>query len=272
MKHRTNLRFPVAPDGFRWGTLSSGPGEPLEALASLRFPARHGFTCRVRTRQPDAPPLGVRDRSEADLDLLERATGVPTVHSLRQVHGNEVHLVKGAARPADPPSGDALVTRIPGTAIAIKAADCVPVLLADPLSGAVAGAHAGWRGTLVRVAEKAARTLATAVGAPPSRLRAVIGPAIRGCCFEVGPEVVAAFRQHKHEVDRFALRPNGAERPHLDLPFANRLQLLAAGLPEDGIEDAALCTRCQPAFHSYRREGAGVGRNWSVVMVGTATT
>ena len=261
--------LPDPPDGFRWQPL--GPGEPLEVLASRRFPALHGFTCRVRTRQADASLLGVRDRMEADLDLLEQAGRVHAVHALRQVHGNEVQVLRSAARPDAPAVGDVLVTRIPRTAVAIKAADCVPVLLADPVSGAVAGAHAGWRGTLVRVVEAAARALAPEAGAPPSRLRAVIGPAIRACCFEVGPEVVSAFRESGHDVDRFALRPRAAGRPHLDLVLANRLQLLAAGLPEDAIEDTGLCTRCQPVFHSYRREGPGVGRNWSVVAAGTAT-
>ena len=260
----TPLHFPDPPDGFRWRTL--GPGEPLEVLASVRFPARHGFTCRVRNRQPNASHLGRRDGLEADLDLLKRSAGVRAVHALRQVHGNDVQVLRSVARPDAPAVGDALVTRIPGTAIAIKAADCVPVLLADPVSGAVAAAHAGWRGTLARVVEAAARALAAEAGAPPSRLRAVIGPAIRACSFEVGPEVVSAFRDSGHDVDRFALRPRASGRPHLDLALANRLQLLAAGLPEDAIEDTGICTRRQPAFHSDRREGSGVGRNWSVVV------
>ena len=262
----TLFHFPDPPHGFHWQPL--GPGEPVEVLASIRFPARHGFTCRARNRQPNAPLLGVRDGLEADLDLLERAAGVQAVHALRQVHGNDAQVLRSAARPAAPAVGDALVTRISRTAVAIKAADCVPVLLADPVSGAVAGAHGGWRGTLARVVEAAARALAAEAGAPPSRLKAVIGPAIRACCFEVGPEVISAFREQGHKVDRFALRPRAAGRPHLDLVLANRLQLLAAGLPEDGIEDAGLCTRCQPAFHSYRREGPAVGRNWSVVVAG----
>lgn len=259
--------LPVPPDGFRWGNLSAGPAGLLEALMSDRFPASHGFTCRVRNRRRDASPLGSRDDMEADLDLLERAAGVQAVHALRQVHGNDVHLVRRSTRSGAPAVGDAAVTRISGTAVAIKAADCVPVLLADPVSGAVAGAHAGWRGTLVRVVRKAAGTLAAEAGIPASQLKAVIGPAIRACCFEVGPEVVAAFRKDGHDVDRFQVRPDGSQRPHLDLPLANRLQLLEAGLQADSIEDTALCTRCQPMFHSYRREGPGVGRNWSVVVV-----
>lgn len=266
MNPRLPLHFPDPPDGFRWQPLGSVAS--LEALVSERFPATHGFTCRARNRQPDAPPLGVRDAAEADLDLLERACGIRALHSLRQVHGDRVRIVAARERGADPTTGDALIARSPGTGVAIKAADCVPVLLADPVSGAVAGVHAGWRGTLVRVAEKAVRVLAAQADAPASQLAAVIGPAIRACCFEVGPEVVSAFREHGHDVDRFAIRPGAAGRPHLDLALANRLQLLAAGLREEMIEDTALCTRCQPAFHSYRREGPGVGRNWSVVVAG----
>ena len=267
------IALPDPPDGFRWQEFGSGAAnastsdEPIEALASERFPALHGFTCRVRNRQPDAPSLGVRDQADRDLKLLERATGAHVLHSLRQVHGNRVHVAADQARYPTPPPGDALVAGAAGSGVAIKAADCVPVLLADPVSGAVAGAHAGWRGTLVRVVEKAAHALAAEVGARPSRLAAVIGPAIRVCCFEVGPEVVSAFSENGHDVDGIATQPSRG-RPHLDLPLANRLQLLAAGLREDAIQDAALCTRCHPAFHSYRREGPGVGRNWSVVVAG----
>ena len=275
----TPLAVPGPPDGFRWQEFGSGAAnasaseEPIEALVSERFPALHGFTCRVRNRQPDAPFLGVRDQADRDLELLEHATGAHVLHSLRQVHGNRVQVAADQARYPTPPPGDALIACSADTGVAIKAADCVPVLLADSVSGAVAGVHAGWRGTLVRVAGKAAGALAAEAGAPPSRLAAVIGPSIRACCFEVGPEVVSAFTEDGHDIGRIAIWP-GAEdrrsrgRPHLDLVLANRLQLLDAGLREEAIEDTGLCTRCHPAFHSYRREGSEVGRNWSVVVAG----
>ena len=273
-RHPVPVVFPDAPDGYRWQEFGSdranAPAGPIDVLVSEQFPALHGFTCRLRNRQRDALSFGIRDQADTDLDLLERATGAHVLHSLRQVHGNDVRVVNESPRVGHPPTGDVLVTRVPGTGVAIKAADCVPVLLADPVSGAVAGAHAGWRGTLVRVVQKAAHALAAEVGTRPSRLVAVIGPAIRVCCFEVGPEVVSAFTENRHDVDRFVIRPDTGARPHLDLVLANRLQLLEAGLREDAIDDAGLCTRCQPAFHSYRREGPGVGRNWSVVVAGAA--
>ena len=269
--------FPDPPPGFRWRSLSPGgemaadPEETLEALVSIGFPALHGFTCRIRNGKPNGLPLGARQEAEADLDLLERAAGVHALHSMRQVHGDRVRIAPDARqRDPSPPPADALIARTAGSGVAVKAADCVPVLLADPVSGAVAGVHAGWRGTLARVAGKAARELAAEAGAPLSRLAAVIGPSIRACCFEVGPEVVSAFTENGHDVDRIASTPGSSRgRPHLDLPLANRLQLRAAGLREDAIQDAALCTRCHPVFHSYRREGPGVGRNWSVVVAGS---
>lgn len=260
------VRFPDPPAGFRWQSL--GNDASLEVLASERFPVPHGFTCRVRNRRPEAPALGVRGAMDADLDLLEASSGLCALHSLWQVHGDRVRVAGDAGRSPDPPSGDALIAVTPGAGVAIKAADCVPVLVADPLSGAVAGAHAGWRGTLVRVVEKAARALAAEAGAPVSRLAAVIGPSIRACCFEVGSEVVSAFAETGHDVERFTVRPGAAGRPHLDLPLANRRQLLHAGLRDDAIQDVALCTRCHPVFHSHRREGPGVGRNWSLVAAG----
>ena len=172
--------------------------------------------------------------------------------------------------PATPePEADAVVTDAPGDGAAIKTADCVPVLLADPESGAVAGAHAGWRGTCRGVAGAAVRALVGRSGAAPHTLHAVIGPAIRACCFEVGPEVPEAFAAAGRDPTRItAEAPSPRGRPRLDIQLENRLQLVAAGLDPDRIRTANLCTRCEPAFHSYRREGPGVGRNWSLVAVG----
>ena len=257
--------FPDPPDGFVWRVLAD-PRDRIEALVSTRFPILHGFTCRVRNRRPGAPALGVRNELDADLDLLGRVTGVLALHSMRQVHGAAVRVVSGDSGAWTPPESDALVARTPGLAVAVKAADCVPVLLADPLSGAVAGAHAGWRGAVAGVAEAAARTLAREADAPPSRLAAVIGPAIGACCFEVGPEVVTAFADAGLDPTRFTNNPLPGARPRLDLREANRRQLLDAGLDPARIHDAALCTRCHPAFHSYRREGPGVGRNWAFAV------
>ncbi len=168
---------------------------------------------------------------------------------------------------APPPEADGFVA-LPGAAGAvIKTADCVPVLLADPATGAVGGAHAGWRGSCLGVARAAVEALAEATGSAPSSFHALIGPAIGPCCFEVGPEVPAAFAAAGRDPARItAAAPSARGRPCLDLPKENRLQLLEAGLDASRVTVAEVCTRCEPAFHSYRREGSGVGRNWSVVV------
>lgn len=215
--------------------------------------------------------LGRRDAAGEDLARLAGTFGVSRLCALRQVHGRRVERFGGGSAPRGEPApeADAFVIATGGAAGAIKTADCVPVLLADPASGAVAGAHAGWRGTCLGVAGEAVRALHRATGTPPEIFHAVIGPAIGPCCFEVGPEVLEAFAAAGRDPARFtAPEPSLRGRPRLDLPLANRLQLLEAGLDPSRIALAPLCTRCLPVFHSYRREGPGVGRNWSVIATG----
>ncbi len=248
----------------------------MRLLAADGFPAPHGFSCRWRSASGGATggatgtaretDLGRRDEAAADLERFAAAFGSRGFHSLRQVHGRRIHEPGGA--PATP-EADGVVVSAPGRGAAIKTADCVPVLLADPDGGAVAGAHAGWRGTCLGVVGAAVRALVRRTGGDPGGLHAVIGPAIGACCFEVGPEVPEAFAAAGRDPARFtAPAPSRRGRPRLDLPLENRLQLVAAGLDPANIRTASLCTRCEPAFHSYRREGPGAGRNWSLVVVG----
>lgn len=175
-----------------------------------------------------------------------------------QVHGARVLAVAG-----DPPAlsgteGDALVTDRPGVAVGVRTADCLPILLSAPDGRAVAAVHAGWRGTLAGVAVAAVRTLSARYGAAPAALAARLGPCIRPCCYEVGPEVSAAVAERYPDWAPRVLRPGPNGRDHLDLAGLNRLQLEAAGLTE--VRDAGACTRCDPAYDSHRRDGAGAGR------------
>jgi hypothetical protein len=172
--------------------------------------------------------------------------------TLRQIHSARV--CRAESHPPDP-EGDALITTRPCTSIAVKTADCVPVLLALP--GAVAAVHAGWRGTAANIAAEALARLLE--GRPPELAYAAIGPAIGPCCYEVGPEV------------RTALAPwidSAANSAHVDLVEANRRQLLAAGMAPDRIDAGRLCTRCRPDwFESFRRDGAAAGRMLSAVRL-----
>ncbi len=242
------LTRPDAPPGFSFRRLAGG----LEVLAASALRAPHAFTL--------AGGFGRRDRAESDLRTLREGLGVAVVRHFRQVHGVSVRVLPGGG---DAPADGAVLAE-PGEAVAVKTADCVPILIHAPASGFVAVAHAGWRGTVAGVAGAAVRTLAAASGEAPAAMVAATGPAIGPCCFEVGPEVPDAFRRAGRPVPE-AGRNERSGRPHLDLPGANRAQLEETGLDGANVRVATLCTRCGPGFHSYRRDGAGCGRNWSVI-------
>jgi len=194
---------------------------------------------------------------------------------MQQVHGANVALVgerevgRGANDLADAlPNCDALVTTEVYAGLAVLAADCVPILLADPVAGVIAVAHAGWRGATAGVA---AATVAQMVaqGASAERIWVAFGPAIRGCCYEVdGPVITAVERAYK----RFAptRRPpllRAASRLHaqLDLPTLCWHELLAAGVSERHCVDVAICTSCMGGQFSHRAAHGQAGRHAGVI-------
>ena len=145
--------------------------------------------------------------------------------------------------------------------LAIETADCLPILIVDPANRRVAAAHAGWRGTVARVAQAAVRAL-VAAGSDPRQLVAALGPSIGPCCYEVGPEVEEAFGEPG---SRFFVAGK-EDRKHLDVAAANRAQLKEMGLRPANIDRVDFCTRCRAdLFFSYRRDGANAGRMISVV-------
>lgn len=167
---------------------------------------------------------------------------------VKQIHSDIIHR---ADRTEFAGQGDALVTSIPGVVIGVRTADCVPILLVDPVHRAVAAVHAGWRGTVQNIAGKSVARLAAEFGTAPGSVLAVIGPCIGQCCYEVGPEVGVQFRD--------SVSPSETPR-YVDLALANRRQLMAAGLPDEGIETSGLCTRCNSELESYRRDRDASGR------------
>jgi YfiH family protein len=182
------------------------------------------------------------------------------IWTLRQVHGRVVRCIddSGPAPWVDPrPDGDALVSARRGRAIAVHVADCVPIVLCDPVHGVLGAAHAGWRGTVAGVLGAALAAMAAA-GARPEDVYVGMGPAIGACCFEVGPEVVAAFRDADPDADA-SIRTGS--RARIDLLDANRRQAIAAGVSAERIAAANLCTACRPdLLISYRRSGKQAGR------------
>lgn len=240
---------------------------PLTTFASFRDEAvSHGVSTRAGGVS-DGPytslNLGasVGDRQDAVLEnraRLARALGFEPARLVTtpQVHGKDVLVVDQTTAPsALSTRADILVSREPGYLLMQRFADCVPLLLWHAAAGIVSVAHAGWRGTAIGVAGRAVGAVAE-LGGDPCGLRAGIGPAIGPCCFEVGAEVVA---QIPGADDASSIGPNG--RPYVDLWELNRRQLVAAGVPADRVEVAAVCTRCQPdRFFSHRALGYPAGR------------
>jgi YfiH family protein len=206
--------------------------------------------------------------------------------SLKQFHSDVVHVFETA--PAEPCRGDASATNQPGLLLGVQTADCVPILLVDPRKRAVAAVHAGWRGTLQRIVMKAIGKMQMEFATKPVDLLVALGPAIGGCCYEVGTEVASAFLarfpnaaewfdeprtgDEPNPLQWLSMMPPGhqppAENVHLDLRKANRAQLLDAGLHARNIFASDLCTACRhDLLFSYRKEGAQSGRLLSVIGI-----
>lgn len=189
----------------------------------------------------------------------------------RQVHGTVVRRVDtdffslSVSQQAAALDGvDALVTNLPATCIGVSTADCVPILIYDPTNGALAAAHAGWRGTVSRIATTTVEALVRAYDCRPRNLRAIIGPGISLAAFEVGDEVYDTFRRAGFPMEHIARHQ---EKWHIDLWEANRLLLLDAGLAPTGIHVSGLCTYLHPdAFFSARRLGTQSGRAYSGIL------
>lgn len=169
---------------------------------------------------------------------------------LKQVHSPDVVTVEAPWPDEARPRGDGLVTRRAGVALAIATADCGPVLFYDARAGVIGAAHAGWRGALAGVLEATIASM-EALGARRGDIVAALGPTISAANYEVGPELVAAFREADPGHERF-FTPNEAGRAQFDLPGFIGARLESAGI--GGFEDLARCTYAEAEhFHSYRR-------------------
>jgi YfiH family protein len=155
--------------------------------------------------------------------------------------------------------GDALLEDRPGSVVAVRTADCIPILLVDERRRAVAAVHAGWRGTAARIACVAVAAMGRDFGTRGEDLHAAIGPGIGKCCYEVGAEVAAQF--------------GGQGRGYIDLTSENRRQLEEAGVTGRRIYASNLCTMCRAGeFHSFRRDQNAAGRMFSFAGIRQAAT
>jgi len=222
----------------------------------------HGFTTRrggVSHPPFDTLNLGGKVGDDpahvaANWEVLERVTGLGFAR-VNQVHGDRVIVLDQACAPCE--QADAILSRAPGVAACVSVADCVPILIADPRSGAVAAVHAGWRGTLAHAAAQAVHALAREFGAVPGDLLAAVGPSIGPCCYQVSHDLARTFSDDLGACVA-ASRASGAR---LDLWLANETVLRSAGLAAERIEVLGRCTACESdAFFSHRRDRGNTGR------------
>ncbi len=196
---------------------------------------RHGFGSKVSHAWPD---------NQAAL-----ATA-------KQIHSDRVLLVDS---PGPQGEGDALISNRPGIQLAIRTADCLPILMADPRRRAVAAIHAGWRGVVAEIVPKAIQALRQRFDSQPEDLVIAIGPGIGSCCFEVGPEVAVQFAPFFPELDL-------SGRTKIDLTETIRRQLVRHGVSMRQISSGKNCTFCDSGlFDSYRRDKEEAGRMLSTI-------
>jgi YfiH family protein len=215
-------------------------------------PGEHGNRDLERTAQYLAQEAQSRpDGFVADLARECRFVGV------RQVHGTNV-LVVGEQLPSRElleQGWDALITDEPGVCLTIKTADCVPVLLFDPVRRVIAAIHAGWRGTLSQIVPKTIGTMCERYGTLAQAMKVAIGPSAASCCYEVDEPVLSRLRE-VFPAWSLVLREAGDNRAKLDLRQVIRRQAEGAGVRAESICAADHCTICEPdLFYSYRREG-----------------
>lgn len=209
--------------------------------------------------QPDARRI-LRVSAWAEWDWLDHGFGTKEsgqwtpphqTATLKQIHSDIVVRVNGHRGQIG--EGDGLITNEQGVHLTIRTADCVPILLVDPVRRVVGAVHAGWRGTAASIALRAVERMRVEFGCNAGEIRAAIGPCIQQCCYEVGAEVASRFLPWFPELAEVT----GPVK--IDLVEANRRQLAQAGLSQ--IESAGACTLCVPdGFHSFRRDKDLSGR------------
>lgn len=273
--------LPKPNDAFVWVQAADAPALVCRPLATL---TAHVFT----TRHWDLGSRAVDPDDDTPWDAVARAVGVSSTHLIRarQIHGSQV--ISGQSQGSARPSADIIVTSDPAQGAAVQSADCVPVLIVDRRLGAIAAAHAGWRGLAAHVPEATVSALRREYGSTAADLYAAIGPSIGSCCYQVGPDVLQAFVDGGFEAERLATyflpAPTHSDRnpslpalvrdPRVDRWFfdtwcAAREGLEAAGIPSGQIYTAELCTASHPGvFCSYRRDRGSAGRMAAAIRPG----
>ena len=260
--------------GFYWREVDG-----VRALVCAPF-EDDGFTTGFSTRFGGVSPMPDKalnlagfndDAAENILEnrrrFLKLFGGTWNLAGCWQMHGTDVRVVRDAteARPPEHAIGetiycDAVISNAPQVLAAVKTADCVPILIGDPKTGSFAAVHAGWRGTYAGIALYALERLTNDYQAQPENCRVAIGPAAAACCYEVGSEVVGGFKERFPTAENL-FTPTRDGHARIDLLKANTDQLIAAGVKDERIHTAPLCTMCRTdLFFSYRREKQMYGK------------
>jgi hypothetical protein len=261
--------------GFHWRERDG-----VRALCSAQL-EKDGFTNAFSTRLGGVSPM-----PNGDLNLAGfNEDAAENIHENRrrflrlfdnnwmltgcwQQHTADVRVVTDAedAR-RDQELCDALITTTPRVLLAVKTADCVPILLGDAKTGAVASIHAGWRGTIDSIVVATINRIRNEFGTNPNDLRAAIGPAALACCYEVGEEVIEGFRSRFENAESL-FTPTREGHARVDLHRANHDQLIACGVSSDRIHTASLCTMCRTdLFFSFRKEKRVYGKTGRLMSV-----
>ena len=247
----------------------------------------HGFSTRLGGVSPppwDSLNLGGScgdqpDRVSENFRRFCAAVGTDPNRLVKnqQVHGDSVRTVTGAdvtSFPGQPGTveADGLLTQERGVCLAAFSADCIPVLLCDPVKKAACAVHAGWRGTALGVAARGVERMAQVCGSDPRDVLAAIGPGISTCCFETHADVPDGLRAHMGAGAEPFLHPiPGTDKYHVDLKGANRSWLLRAGLLPEHIAVCGACTACETeTFWSHRRMGTSRGSMAALIQIGPA--
>lgn len=251
-------------------------------LTAPNITAPHAFTTRaggVSEGIYSSLNLGERlgdepERVRENYRRLGEALGIGRLVFTRQVHGDRVRPVTGrdAREPYDPPpeEADGLITCEEGLSLIVFVADCIPILLHDPVRGCVGAVHAGWRGTVADIAGKAVAAMTREYGTTPADIRAAIGPGISRCSFETGAEVPEAVRAVLGgDGDEFIAPSVNAGRFMVDLKGVNRALLIRAGLEPENIAVSDDCTFClSDKYWSHRKTRGERGSQAAVITLG----
>lgn len=261
-------KFPWLVHGFstRLGGVSTLDGQKVLSLSFMEWDKKENVAQNRRRLQAT---VGAKEFKLVVMD---------------QIHSDAIHAFSAVL--GQPCKGDAAITGEKGLLLGTQTADCVPILLVDPKKRVVVAIHAGWRGTLSRIAQKTMGRMQLEFGSKPADVLAAIGPSIGPCCYEVGAEFVTKFTAQFADAQKYFdeahsgeepnplqwlnMKPPGHQPPpknvHLDLRKANRSQLITAGLRAKNIFTSSLCTACRTdLFFSYRKEGPLSGRMLSVI-------